>query len=53
MLKLGAIVQGYKIASLPFESKEKAEAWIETYWKGTFAKAIESPEDGKWYIASK
>lgn len=51
MLKIGQDVgRGYKIASMPFESEEEAEKWIEEYWKNTGAKSYRSKTDGKWYI---
>lgn len=51
MLKIGTIVHGHKIASMPFDSEAAAKKWIKDYWGKDSAKAIYSPKDGKWYIA--
>lgn len=54
MLKIGENAGGlYKIASMPFETKEETENWIKEYWKGSDAKAYRSERDGKWYIICK
>lgn len=54
MLKIGTIVGGRKIASMPFTSEKDAKEWIKKYWgKNEDAKAVYSSKDGKWYIASR
>lgn len=54
MLEIGTTVYGrYKIASMPYLSKDLAYADISAYWQGMDCTTYFDQESKMWYIISK